>query len=103
MPSRSNPSIPADHVHQRVHRPHLVQRDLLRRHAVNLPLGLAEQSERAHRARAHPLGERGAPENLDQLADVAVRGVMVIVGMRVGVRLVDQLAGGFVLAAGRRR
>ena len=69
-----------------------MQRDLLRRHAVNPPLGLAQQPERADRALAYPLGERRALQNLDQLADVAMRARGgAVVGMRMGVRLVNQL------------
>ena len=43
------PLDPADDVHQRVHRADLMQRDLRRRHAVDPPLGLAQESERADR------------------------------------------------------
>ena len=48
------PLDPTDDVHQGVHRAHLVEGDLVRRHAVDPPLGLAQQGEGTHRTLAHP-------------------------------------------------
>ena len=60
MPRLLEPLDPAHDVHQRVHRADLVERDLLRRHAVDPALGLAQQSERADGALAYP-ARRAAP------------------------------------------
>ena len=67
----------ADDVDEGIHRAHLVQRHLLRRHAVHAAFGLAQQPERADGALAHPLGDRGLLHRRDQLTDVSVRPVIV--------------------------
>ena len=66
----------ADDVDEGIHRAHLVQRHLLRRHAVHAAFGLAQQPERADGALAHPLGDRGLLHRRDQLTDVSVRPVI---------------------------
>ncbi|HEU5311467.1 MAG TPA: hypothetical protein VFV24_08440, partial [Candidatus Eisenbacteria bacterium] len=48
--------------------------------------------------RADPFGEWGSRQDLDQLADMAMRSVVVFVGMRMSVRLVNQRTGRFVTA-----
>ena len=62
----------ADDVDERVDRSDLVQRHLLRRHAVHAALRLAQQPERAHGALAHPGRQRRPLDRGDQVADVAV-------------------------------
>ena len=79
---------------------HFVQRDLLRGHTVNPALHLAEKLERLHRPRANPLGQRRTREDVDQFTDVAVRGVVIVVGVGMGVRGMDQLARAFLATVG---
>ena len=89
-------------VYQRVHRTDLVERHLLGRHAVDPALGFTQQPERPHRALPHPRRHRCPLENVEQLAHVAMRSVVMVVGMRMGMRLVDGFAGRFVTAIGKR-
>ena len=73
----------AHDIHERVQGPHLVQSDLIRRHTVDTTLRLAEKLERLDRAGANPLRQWRASEDVDQLADVSVRCVVVVVGVGV--------------------
>lgn len=70
-PQPLEPFHPAHDVEDGVHRPHFVQVDLRRRHAVDPSLGLAHQLERTNGARLDRLGARRAANYLDQLTDVA--------------------------------
>jgi hypothetical protein len=60
---------------------------------VDPALGFAQEPERLHGALTHPVRQGRSLENFDQLADVAMGRVVMIVGVGMGVRLVDEFAG----------
>lgn len=67
----------ADEVHQRIEGTDLVQRDVIRRHAVHAGLGVGEQPERPARTLLHRAGEPGRLDDAEELTDVSVRVVTV--------------------------
>ena len=89
-------------VDQRVHRAHLVEGDLVRRYAVDLRLGLAQQGEGTHRPLTHPTGDRGALDHGDQLADVVMGPVGGAAVRVVAVRVVVVGGDGHMLILMRR-
>jgi hypothetical protein len=74
----------ADDVHQRIQRSDLVQRHLLRRHAMDFPFSRAEELEGANRPLADPIRERSPIDHRDEVSDVPVASmVTMFVGMRM--------------------
>src|SRR5258706_15773147 len=61
----------AHDVEHSVHCPDLMQMNLLGCNAVNLAFGFTDEPERADGALLHPVGNRRALHEPDQLADVA--------------------------------
>jgi hypothetical protein len=67
-------------VDERIHGAHLVQRNPIGREPMHSALSLAEQLECAYCPLSHPGRKLGAFHDADQLANVAMRTVVLAVG-----------------------